>query len=575
MSIELVRKEIADFITGKDPSVLCLRGPWGVGKTYSWNAILSEKAATNDVGLDAYSYVSLFGVNSLDGLKAAIFENTVSTKRDNLDADEESVAALMRKLTDKGRPWARFVENIPFLRSWVPSGLTAALAFLSVRNAIICFDDLERRGKGLDLTDVLGLASMLRDRRGCRIVLLLNEEKLEGPDRETFNRYLEKVSDVSLRFDPTSDEAVDIASSGSAPISHRCAELCRALGVSNIRVMKKIDRTLESLKTHAAGRDARVLDTMERSSALFAWGHHEPDKAPPLKFLRTYNKYMPPEGEQDDKIAAWSALLSAYEYSHTDELDIILMEGIEDGFFNTPALQEAICSLEERLFAADADKSLEEAWSLYHDSFDNNADEVLNAIEMAFRENASRITPANLNATVSLFKELGHAGRANDLIELYIEARKDESKQFFNLDEYAFRETITQQEVIDAFAAKAATVPEVRNFPDLLKRLRHSWNQEDLDTLAALPVDEYEKIFKTARGKELRQILAGALNFDTVVNATPQMKEIPNRARVALQHIAAESPINARRVAQRGVSVTGNAVATPKKLDASDSTETE
>ena len=45
--------------------------------------------------------------------------------------------------------------------------------------------------------------------------------------------------------------------------------------------------------------------------------------------------------------------------------------------------------------------------------------------------------------------------------------------------------------------------------------------------------------------------------FDSVVNAAPEMMEIPRRARLALQRIAAQSPINARCVAQRGVAVEG------------------
>ncbi len=561
MSLELVKKEIADFVAGEDQAVLCLRGPWGVGKTYSWDAIVRDKADTNSVGLNAYAYVSLFGVNSLDALKAAIFENTVSTKQRNLVADEATVADLMGELTKKGRPWARFVENAPIIKSWVPPGLTAALTFLSVRNTLVCFDDLERRGRGLDLTDVLGLASMLRDRRGCRVSMLLNEEKLEKTDQQSFHRYLEKVSDVSLRFDPTSEEAVAIACSGSSPVSERSAELCRALGVRNIRVMKKIDRTLASLKTLTKGRDARVLSALERSSALFAWSHNEPDEAPSLGFLRTYNTNAPPEGDHEAKVAAWNALLSAYGYSHTDDLDLILMRGVENGYFDTSLLGDAIAKLEENLVAADFDESFEEAWNLYHDSFDDNGEEVLNAIETAFRAAAGRITPTNLNGTVSLFRQLGQDQRASDLIKLYMEARKDEPRQFFNLDEYPFRENITEQAVIDAFAAKAASVPEKRNFPELLAKLRHGWNPEDIDSLSALPVDEYEKIFKAAKGQQLRQILAGALSFDSVTNATPEMKEIPKRARLALQRIGAESPINARRVAQRGIVLNENKTA--------------
>ena len=136
------------------------------------------------------------------------------------------------------------------------------------------------------------------------------------------------------------------------------------------------------------------------------------------------------------------------------------MRGVENGYFDAPLLRDATAKLQESLVAADADASFEKAWDLYHDSFDNNGEEVLNAIEKAFKEGATRISPTNLNGTVSLFKQLDQTERASALVKFYMDARKDEPRRFFNLDEYPFRETITEQEVIDAFAAKTASVPE-------------------------------------------------------------------------------------------------------------------
>ena len=270
MSLKLVIEQIVGFIESAKPSVLCLRGPWGVGKTYNWDTVLLEKLSKNKVGLESYAYVSLFGVNSLEALKTAIFENTVKTSQKTLLANEATLEDLLNESVRKGRQWFRFIEGIPLLKSFAPSGIVAALAFLSVRKTLICFDDLERRGKGLDLADVLGLTSMLKERRECSVVLLLNEEKMEKTDQDTFNRYLEKVSDASLRFNPTSEEAVSIASSGNSPISGRTAELCSDLGIRNIRVMKKIQRNLDTLKTIAGGCDARVLGEMERSTPTFS-----------------------------------------------------------------------------------------------------------------------------------------------------------------------------------------------------------------------------------------------------------------------------------------------------------------
>lgn len=77
MSAQLVRQEILAFLRTSDPSVHCIRGRWGVGKTFTWNRALLETRQDKSHSLKDYAYVSLFGMNSLEDVKSAIFENTV------------------------------------------------------------------------------------------------------------------------------------------------------------------------------------------------------------------------------------------------------------------------------------------------------------------------------------------------------------------------------------------------------------------------------------------------------------------------------------------------------------------
>ena len=76
MSLEMVKAEIARFLAQSEPGVLGLRGRWGVGKTYAWNEQLNAALKAGGVSQKVYAYVSLFGINSLDQLKFAIFEQS-------------------------------------------------------------------------------------------------------------------------------------------------------------------------------------------------------------------------------------------------------------------------------------------------------------------------------------------------------------------------------------------------------------------------------------------------------------------------------------------------------------------
>jgi hypothetical protein len=55
--------------------------------------------------------------------------------------------------------------------------IVQAAAFASIRDQIVCIDDIERKGKDLRTMDVLGLVSLLPEHRLCKVVLILNDER--------------------------------------------------------------------------------------------------------------------------------------------------------------------------------------------------------------------------------------------------------------------------------------------------------------------------------------------------------------------------------------------------------------
>jgi hypothetical protein len=80
MSRQNVEPVIKTFVEGESRprgqsgKSLALRGSWGVGKTYLWNSIIEEvwKAGNTAHARERYVYVSLFGIGSLQELKAAL-----------------------------------------------------------------------------------------------------------------------------------------------------------------------------------------------------------------------------------------------------------------------------------------------------------------------------------------------------------------------------------------------------------------------------------------------------------------------------------------------------------------------
>lgn len=236
MSIEVVKSQISRFLCSDKPEVLAIKGAWGVGKTSSWNKFLQNAKNENSIALKKYSYVSLFGINSLDAFKYSIFEHVINR---NMIGTEASVETFKENTTGlleaMGRKSIGLFKGTSLLKSFTPA--IESLSFLSLNSSLICIDDLERRGTNLSMKDVLGLVTQLKEQKKCKIVLLLNDKE-EG--LEDYKKYREKVIDTELKFSPTAKECSEMAFNIDNPDTKRLLDFTQELDIKNIRVLKNL-----------------------------------------------------------------------------------------------------------------------------------------------------------------------------------------------------------------------------------------------------------------------------------------------------------------------------------------------
>jgi Cdc6-like AAA superfamily ATPase len=151
-SVEVTKAEIARFLGGSEPAVLCVTGEWGVGKTFLWRSVLDDLRNSKGLSLTRYSYVSLFGLNSLDDVKSSMFENMEWLDQDATNFAQRGKAGA-KALATRAKKLSELAGALP----WVGQAFTKArsLYFSLIQNQIVCIDDLERRSKNLELKDVL------------------------------------------------------------------------------------------------------------------------------------------------------------------------------------------------------------------------------------------------------------------------------------------------------------------------------------------------------------------------------------------------------------------------------------
>jgi hypothetical protein len=398
-------------------------------------------------------------------------------------------------------------------------------------------------------------------------VLILNDEHLAEQARQEFETHLEKVADVSLVYEPTPILASAIGAGGISETERFVADRCIALGITNIRTIKRAARFIRSIESKLADFDPEVLRTAVRSLVLFCWCRDEPEQAPSLDYVETKkvdlfglgrtvpaDKPGPDQTDDKKKVSRWPARMQAYGYIWTEDFDSVLIEAVRKGYFDDAKLQTEARKLSAKFVKGRAEGSLEDAWRKVDSSFHDNKDATLDGIRGALLKNIEYVSPMTLNGTVKLFKILGRDDEASDMIARYVIARGAEPK-LFDLASYPFQSEIDDPEVRAAFEKKAADPRDIPDFVTLLASIKDGWSPKVLEVLASATIDNYKRAFKSFEDEEHRRLVYNALQFTRVTNANPAMDQITEKAIAALQAIAKESPLNAIRVARFGVAV--------------------
>ncbi|MDR6953202.1 hypothetical protein J2X65_002563 [Ancylobacter sp. 3268] len=561
MSSDQVKNEIRRFLKSDDKLALCLRGKWGVGKTYTWDALLAEAFGNDTVSPQKYAYVSLFGLETLSDVRKSVFEHTVGAasfrETKDLEATFSSISERVAQLASKWRAGIGIIRGVPVVADY--GGLVEA-GFLDVRDQIVCFDDLERMSDGLDLKDVLGLISFLKEKKRCKVVLLLNSDALKEQDADDFRVQLEKVIDINLEYDPTSAEAIEIAIPNRSTLRSRLvAEYATTLGITNLRTVFKSLRICERLEEVLKGYDERVISQAFHSACLFAFALYQPNDAPPLETILKNRPYSDLFGNKEEKTPEQiqhAELLRRYRFLKVDGLDLVVFNSIRTGVYADELIKREADLIAAQLDLNDKDAAFTKAWDIYHDSFDDNGEEFAQALKQSIAENAVAISPSNLSASIATLKQLGHGEGTNDIIAAYIGSR-GEGKEFWVGDPILPRFNVEDPDVKAAFASKAAEFADNRTLEEVATSIvrQSGWDNSDLDYLDQKTAEDFYKAIKEAKGEQLRLLVYGLTYFRNVGNPDPRMSSITTKAIEALQRLGRESEINRLRVSKFGVEV--------------------
>ncbi|WP_288191708.1 hypothetical protein [uncultured Phyllobacterium sp.] len=545
MSVTNVRLAIERFIEYPKPQVLCIRGAWGTGKTWTWEDVLKKAVAADKVKAKKYAKASLFGLNSIKELKREIFQSTIDIKQIGKPFDAENVESIMVSVKTWGK-WA--INKASFVHD---DALTAAIevAALFARDQLILIDDLERKGDDLRSVDVLGYISQLRDDRNCKVVLLLNDEELE--DKPDFTSYLEKVVDIYLRFEPTGTEIAGIAVPEMDQLSVMVRDNAIALNISNVRVIRKILELVKDVAPLLAKYSELVTTNAAGVITLFGWSYFQPKMAPPLEYLKRVHTYSPKQGDEPLDVK-WRDLLLKYRYTNTSDFDLVLLKGIENGYFDSAAIDKHAAELHRADERDKVEQEVRAIWDDVHYSFTKPAQGILDKFFECYIRNIDFMTLSDLYVFERLFRELGD-DRSDQLVDHYIEVNKAKPDAF-DVDRLErFGDELSPPVKEKIAAAEAEQAPKLNPDEVLMALSKRGYEEELYDVAAKLPVSEYVRILKAYEGSQLSDIISGLRQYLRTSGLDPRLHALMDKAGLALRQIAEESPINNRRAMRLGL----------------------
>lgn len=567
MSFSQARTAVHRFLDKQEPRVLAVRGDWGVGKTFLWREIIKERGA--GYRLKKYAYVSLFGVESLRDLKQQIVQKTRAGKDAATPPTVESathsmVEAFAKKKDAAGRMarnWRGGIRMANDVTRMIPilekaGSLVENLLQLSLRDTLICLDDIERKGTGLRTEDVFGLISELKEEQGCSIVLLLNDDALRGDVERGYGDFRDKVVDIEVKLAPLSAECCDLVIPPHHSYRQHLTTYVEQLRVTNMRIIRRCADLLSDLEPLLSGREEAVIEETVKSIVFFCWcWFHRRDGVPTLESVIAAGSdpYVALFKERKDMTSEESKLrdvMRSYGHFENSAIDEPLAAYVRDGYCDESRFKQA-------LDLRDADARRDRAgtsWRsvferYYHGQFGDNETEFRDAIRLLIEEHGALLNGRELDQAVQFLRWLGRDKEAEDLIDRYIDVNSHRP-EVFDTRAYSEFQELKDPYIIRRFKEVYVPAEDTRPVFDVALEIvkNDSWNQADIELLVCRTPEQYYELLKTTKTPELRRVCIWLLEHGTVQGASAEWVAIADNLRSALQRIRGESNIDRVRV---------------------------
>ncbi len=516
------KSALSSLLLDRTLKVVALSGPWGVGKTHLWKGIQEDSL---DPLVRNAMYCSLFGVTSIRDLKLKLAQAAVLQSSGGGTVKEMlgNVVSVGKKAATALHPSFEALDEIGFMA--VP---------MLLRGKLIVIDDIERKHDSLHVNEVLGFVEECAQRFGCKILLILNVEKLT--DDFIWRQFREKVVDEEQRLVMSPSEATSIALSlhksrgltpAAAPeLPNQFRAAIEACQITNIRVISKLERLVRRILGEAGKLDTAIHDRVVPSVVLLGAIHHRSlDNAPDFEFVVNYRSTF---SETADRVVAsdrdaeaphagregWILLMDRLGIKSCGLFEKAIVRYLESGQIDARSIQEAIRAFSENrsalLVRVAAEKFLEDRkWNVKKPdrSFLHDLEIIRAGVQW-------------LDATLldAIYYQAGEVSGGQAVADELIDAWVSAFEQRYSSGEEAVPapgHTLLHEKILDVVRRMRAISLSRNSLSGLCSRANEGkeLSESDQALLSSVTTEDWTQALRRATGQELKLIVLQSLEF--------------------------------------------------------------
>ena len=483
MSLEVIKTQIREFLRSKEPEVLAIRGDWGVGKTFTWDETLQEaqqqkfqKEDAGAIGLTYYSYVSLFGISNLQDLRTEIAFNKLNT----IDLKHAEGVTKYKKVSGKFGPKiiSQLIQTTGISAGTLVDTIFASVSNSMIKDTIVCIDDFER--STIDEKEALGFINDLKCKRGCKVVILLNDTHTKQ-----FKTYREKVIDYDIRFKTTPNEAILMALKGYPETDYHqyIFEFCQRIETTNVRIIKKIRALTENMLSKVKIQKHRnlILNYFIQTSVLAHYCFYaSKENLPDIDYLLNLNEFsslafsdffanespesLTPEEAKEKKLNADRLnFLANYGKEFFDKFDESIIKSVVDGFVDKPFFEKWLIEKIDEIDRNEATVELSKSIKSFYSKImtDKEVRDWAQDYVENFCRNVENVSKWDLNDSYRILTKLELIKERNEIVRHYIDQNSHQIKML---------DTNTREDMRDVEWMKIIEDERHRQHPEMLLR---------------------------------------------------------------------------------------------------------